>query len=64
MVLLGAIIGLRSNFIVHRGNESLFRTLTNTLENELDVLVIYDRRDGNQQQLRGTQDRRVSSNVQ
>ena len=28
----------RKLFIVHRGNESLFRTLTNTLENELDVL--------------------------
>jgi hypothetical protein len=51
-------------FIIHPGNESLFRTLNKTLDNELDVVVIYDRRDCNQRQLRGTQDRRVSSNVQ
>jgi hypothetical protein len=32
-------------FIVKRGNERMFRSLTKTLADELDVVVIYDRRE-------------------
>jgi len=51
-------------FIVKRGNDQLFRSLTRTLADELDVLVIYDRRHGKGQPLPGAPERRTPSDVE
>jgi hypothetical protein len=51
-------------FIVKRGNDELFRSLTRTLAEELDVLVIYDRRHGKGRPLPGAPERRTPSDVE
>jgi hypothetical protein len=51
-------------FIVKRGNDQLFRSLTTTLADELDVVVIYDRRHGKGRPLPGTRERRTPSDVE
>jgi len=51
-------------FIVKRGNDQLFRSLTTTLADELDVLVIYDRRHGKGWPPPGVPERRTSSGVE
>jgi hypothetical protein len=51
-------------FIVKRGNDRLFRSLTKTLVDELDVAVIYDRRDGKGRPPPDVPERRTSSDVQ
>jgi len=51
-------------FIVKRGNEQLFRSLTKTLAHELDVMVIYDRRDRKGQPPPGVPERRTPSDVE
>lgn len=51
-------------FIVKRGNDQLFRSLTTTLADELDVLVIYDRRHGKGWPPPGVPERRTSSDVE
>ena len=48
-------------FIVKRGNDQLFRSLTTTLADELDVLVIFDRRHGKGRPPPGTPERRTPS---
>lgn len=50
-------------FIVKRGNDELFRSLTRTLADELDVVVIYDRRDRTGQPPPGVPERRTPSDV-
>jgi hypothetical protein len=51
-------------FIVERGNEALFRTLSTVLRNELDVQVIYNRRVRDQKELRPAVERRVRTDVE
>jgi hypothetical protein len=52
---------VRKLFIVQQGNARLFQTLTKALANELDVVVIYDRRDGHASAVRREEERRVPS---
>ena len=54
----------RKLFIVKRGNDQLFRSLTTTLADELDVVVIYDRRDGQRRLPPGVTERRMPSDVE
>ena len=51
-------------FIVRRGNEQLFRSLTRTLADERDVLVLYDRRHGKGEPLPGAPERRTPSDIE
>jgi hypothetical protein len=54
----------RRLFIVHRGDELLFLTLTRALQNEPAVEIIYDRRQRDQPELRPATERRVRGDVE
>jgi hypothetical protein len=53
----------RKLFIVERGNEQLFLTLSEILRDEPDVEVIYDRRRRDEPEVRPAAERRVPSEV-
>jgi len=63
-VLLSIAWMARKLFIVARGNEFIFRTLSSALRNELDVVIIYDRRVRDQPELRPALERRVRTDVE
>jgi len=48
----------RKLFIVARGNDHLFRTLSSALRNELDVEIIFDRRKAFRPERRDSDERR------
>jgi hypothetical protein len=54
---------VRKLFIVNPANEPLYRALQNTLANEPDVEIFYDRRDGARAAAWRGLDRRVHSDV-
>ena len=54
----------RKLFIVHRGDELLFRTLSSVLRNDPDVEIIYDRRRSDQPERRLATERRFRWDVE